>query len=60
MPPPIPCRTRKATSWLVDVASPHSAEPAVNSTSETTNTRFDPNRRAAQPVTGMTAASASM
>ena len=60
MPPPTPWITRKTTSSVVELASPHSADPAVKSTSETTYTRLAPNRRAAQPVTGITAASASM
>ena len=59
MPPPTPCRTRNAISSLVDVASPQRAEPAVNKISEVTYTRLAPNRRAAQPVTGITAASDS-
>ncbi len=60
MPPPTPCRTRNTISSVVDVASPHSADPAVNSTSETRYTCLAPKRRAAHPVTGITAASASM
>ena len=35
IPPPTPCRMRKTISWFVEVAKPHSAEPAVNRTSET-------------------------
>ena len=60
IPPPAPWSTRNTISSLAEVARPHSAEPAVNSTSETTYTRLAPKRRAAQPVTGITAASASM
>ena len=41
------------------MAIAHSAEPTVNSTSEVMYTRFAPKRRAAQPVTGITAASDS-
>ena len=59
IPPPAPCSTRKNTSEVSDPATAHSPEPAVNSTSETRYTRLAPNRRAAQPVTGITAASAS-
>ena len=60
MPPPAPCSTRNrparlASSW----PAAHSAEPAVNSTSEVMYTRLAPKRRAAQPVTGITAASDS-
>ena len=59
MPPPAPCSTRNSTSSVVEVATAHSAEPTVNSTSEVMYTRFAPKRRAAQPVTGITAASES-
>ncbi len=59
MPPPAPCSTRNSTSSVVLVAIAHSAEPTVNSTSEIMYTRFAPNRRAAQPVIGITAASDS-
>ena len=60
MPPPTPWSTRNRISSVVEVASPQSAEPAVNSTTETRYTCLAPNRRAAQPLTGITAASASM
>ena len=59
MPPPTPCSTRKSTSATSVLDSPHSAEPSVNSTSEVRYTRLAPKRRAAQPVTGITAASDS-
>ena len=36
IPPPTPWITRKTTSSPVELARPHSAEPAVNSTSEVT------------------------
>ena len=39
---------------------PQSIEPAVNRTSESRYTRFAPKRSATQPLTGITAASASM
>ena len=35
MPPPAPWRTRNRISSVVEVASPHSADPAVNRTTET-------------------------
>jgi len=41
------------------VARPHSAEPSVKSTTDTMNSRRAPYRLAAQPVTGITAASES-
>ena len=44
---------------MVEPATAHRAEPAVNRTSEVMYTRLAPNRRDAQPVTGITAASAS-
>ena len=59
IPPPAPCSTRNSTSDVVEEAAAHSAEPTVNSTSEVRYTRFAPKRRAAQPVTGITAASDS-
>ncbi len=59
MPPPTPCSTRNRISSGADEAIPHSAEPAVNSTSDNRYTGLAPNRRAAQPETGITAASAS-
>jgi hypothetical protein len=60
MPPPMPCRTRKAMSDSVDQARPQSTEPSVNRTTEAIHRRLAPNLPAAQPETGMTAASASM
>jgi hypothetical protein len=60
IPPPSPWSTRKITSSVVEPAIPHSTEPSTNSTSETRYTRLAPNRRAAQPETGITAPSASM
>ncbi len=36
MPPPSPCRTRNMISAVADGATPHRAEPAMNSDSETT------------------------
>ena len=35
MPPPTPCSTRNTISSVLEVASPHSAEPAVNRISDT-------------------------
>ena len=60
MPPPSPWSTRNTISSSIEVAKPHSAEPRTNSTSETSQTDFAPNRRDAQPETGITAASESM
>ena len=60
MPPPMPCRTRKMTSVSVDHARPDRAEPSVKRTTEATHRRLAPKRPAAQPETGITAASASM
>ncbi len=57
-PPPAPCTTRKAISDPVSQATPHRPDPAVNSATETRNTRRPPQRSTAQPVTGRTAASA--
>ena len=58
MPPPSPCRTRKAMSELADQARPHRLEPMRNTVSESMNIRLCPNRSMAHPVTGMTMASA--
>ncbi len=60
IPPPRPCSTRKPISMLMLEATEHSAEPAVNSASAVMYRRLVPNRSAAQPVTGMTVASASV
>ena len=59
IPPPIPCSTRNRISSVVEVAKPHSADPAVNSTTDTRYTGLAPKRRAAQPLIGMTMAKAS-
>ena len=48
------------TSVSVDHARPDRAEPSVKRTTEATHRRLAPKRPAAQPETGMTAASASM
>nr|WP_255523311.1 hypothetical protein [Blastococcus sp. TML/M2B] len=60
MPPPRPCRTRKAISISIEVATAHSTEPAVNRNSAARYSRLVPNRSAAQPVSGMTVARASV
>jgi hypothetical protein len=60
MPPPKPCSTRKAMSDSADQARPASSEPPMKSASESMYSRFVPKRSAAQPVTGITVASASV
>ena len=57
-PPPTPCSAREAISIPTLCEHAHSTEPTVNTASAATYNRAVPNRRAAQPVTGMTAASA--
>ena len=57
-PPPTPCRAREAISISTLCEHAHNADPTVNTASAATYSRAAPNRRAAQPVTGMTAASA--
>jgi hypothetical protein len=42
IPPPTPCSTLNSTSVVVVLATAHSAEPVVNSTSETMYTRLAP------------------
>jgi hypothetical protein len=58
-PPPAPCSTRQAISIPALRDSAHSADPMVKMASAVRYSRDAPNRRAAQPVTGITAASAS-
>jgi len=60
IPPPSPWRTRNAMSISMDDAAAQSAEPAVKSTRASMYSRLVPNRSAAQPVSGMTVASASV
>ncbi len=60
MPPPSPCRTRKKISDSADQAAPQSAEPATNSAMASMYRRLVPKRSAAQPVIGITDASASV
>ncbi len=52
-------RDRKAISAGVDQASPHSAEPATNSATETSHIVLPPKRSVAQPDSGMTTDTAS-
>ena len=59
MPPPKPCRTRKAISSPADVAIAHSAEPTANSAIEAIQVRLEPKRSVIQPESGITAASDS-
>ena len=59
IPPPMPCSARAAISISRLCDNAHHTDPMVNTTSAATYSRAAPNRRAAQPVTGMTAASAS-
>ncbi len=58
MPPPRPCRTRKVMSEPMFHAVLHSADPSTNSTSAVMYIRRAPYRSAAQPLSGMTVASA--
>ena len=60
MPPPKPCRTRKKISDPADQASPDSIEPQTNRLIEVMYRRLVPKRSAAQPVIGITVASASV
>ena len=59
MPPPNPCSTRKMISVSMFQAAPASIDPARNSTTAIMYSRLVPNRSEAQPVIGMTVASAS-
>src|SRR3954454_24077425 len=60
MPPPRPWRTRKAISDSADHARPERIEPHRNRPSDSMYRRFVPKRSAAQPVIGITVASASV
>ena len=59
IPPPRPWSTRNAISEPALQASPHSVEPSTNSATAPMNTRRVPKRSTIQPVSGITAASAS-
>ena len=59
IPPARPCRTRKAISDSALHAAPHSALVATNAVTVVIHTRRAPKRSAAQPVSGITVASAS-
>jgi hypothetical protein len=59
MPPPKPCRNRKTISDSGDQARPHSADATPNSATEIIHIRSAPKRSDAQPVSGITVASAS-
>src|SRR3984885_10618186 len=56
-PPPAPCTARNTTSSGSDVATPHSADAAVNSPMAASTTLRAPNRSPTQPDTGITTAS---
>ena len=58
--PPMPCRTRQATSMLMSTARPHSSEPSVNSPIAEAKTRRVPKRSAIQPLIGMKTARLSV
>jgi len=56
MPPPAPCRTRKATSSSRLDARPHSADATEKTTMAVSSTRLPPNRSPSQPDAGMNTA----
>ena len=60
IPPPTPCRTRKATSWPIVWANAAQHEPPTNSASAVRNTRFVPKRSPIQPLAGIHTASDSV
>jgi hypothetical protein len=60
MPPPAPCRTRKAIRDPIDQDRPASNDPTVNMVSDASHSCFVPNRSLSHPVSGITAANASM
>ena len=53
IPPPMPWITRKAISWPIVCAAPHSSEPHVNAIRANKNTRLVPNRSPSQPDVGI-------
>ena len=59
IPPARPCRTRKAMSDSALHAAPHSALVTTKALTIVIHTRRGPKRSAAQPVRGITLASAS-
>ena len=59
MPPPTPCTTRKAIRLSADHAIPQSIEPTMKRSSAAVHTCWAPKRSIAQPVSGITVASAS-
>ena len=59
IPPPIPWSTRKTISELADQATPQRHEPTMKRLSDVIQMSFAPKRSTAQPVTGITMASAS-
>ena len=59
MPPAKPCSTRKAISDSALQARPQSALVTTKAVTAVIQTRLGPNRSAAQPVSGITVASAS-
>jgi hypothetical protein len=60
IPPARPCSTRNPMSDAMFGAAAHSSEPAVNASTEPMNSRLVPSRSAAQPVSGITVASAKV
>ena len=60
MAPPIPCRTRQATSIVMLVEMPHSSEPREKTAIAEPNTLRVPKRSAIQPLIGMKTARLSV
>lgn len=58
IPAPKPCTSRNTMSEPMFQARPHSTDPVMNSSSETSHMVFGPNRTTAQPDSGMLADSA--
>jgi hypothetical protein len=59
IPPRSPWSTRKKINDPADHANPDSAEPRTNSATTVIHSRLAPNRSDAQPVIGITTASAT-
>ncbi len=59
IPPPRPCSARNATSSGSEVATPHSADAAVNKPMAPSSTLRPPNRSPTQPEAGIATASAT-
>ena len=59
-PAPTPCTARKAISWIMSPAAPHSHDPATNTTMPASMNGLRPYRSDSLPTTGTSAVELSM